>query len=306
MDSQMTRDDAYLTIDAGGTYLKSAVLNSEGEVLEGSSFSKKALSAGSKEEILQAFRDIAIRGLKYIKNAGKKLGGIGVAFPGPFDCHNGIPLMKHKFSNIYGINLREWFQEIPGISNDIQISFIPDAHAVLSGELWKGNAQGFPDTAIVTLGTGLGFAFSKNGIVQSNNIGGPLVTIYRVPFRNGYLEDYIGRSGILESFSEKSGKSIENLDVSDIGKWANEGEKISIQIFNDIGSILAEGLHSILNETDVQCLLLGGQISQSFRHMENTFRYGLKDLHRLQKISVVKDIGNAAFLGAFRAIKLCN
>jgi predicted NBD/HSP70 family sugar kinase len=302
MDLPMIRDSAFLTIDSGGTYLKSAVLNGEGELLEGSYVSMKAISAGSKEEILLAFKEIITKGIKYISNVGKRLEGIGVAFPGPFDCINGIPLLKHKFSNIYGVNMREFFRDIPGVLPEIPIRFIPDAHAVLSGELWKGNAVGYPDTAIVTLGTGLGFAFSKNGIVQSNSIGGPLVTIYRIPYKESVLEDYIGRSGILKYYSEKSDKSVEEIDVSDIGKWANEGDRNSIDTFRDVGSILAEGLHDILNDRGIQCLLLGGQISRSFHHMEETLKKGLKDLQHLQKISVVKDIGNAAFIGAFRAI----
>jgi predicted NBD/HSP70 family sugar kinase len=302
MDSSTTRGNAFLTIDAGGTNLKSAVLTSEGEILEGSSVSTKSFSGGSKEEILQSFRKTILYCLNFIDITGMNLKGIGVAFPGPFNCIKGLPLLKHKYLNIYGIDMREAFREIPGISQDIPISFIPDAHAVLSGELWKGNAQGFPDTAIVTLGTGLGFAFSKNGIVQSNDIGGPLVTIYRVPYKSGNLEDYIGRSGILQKYSDISGKNIEGADVSDLGKWANEGDKDSIQTFHEVGRILAEGIYDILLERSIQCLLLGGQISRSFHHLEEALNCGLKDIDCLKKISAVKNIDNAAFIGALSAI----
>ena len=302
MDSSMTGHKTFLTIDAGGTYLKSAVLNSEGEVLEGSFVSINAFSGGSKEEILLAFRETIIKGLKFIDIAGTKLDSIGVAFPGPFDCINGIPLLKHKFLNIYGVNMRESFREIPGISPDIPISFIPDAHAVLSGELWKGNAQGFPDTAIVTLGTGLGFAFSKNGIVQSNSLGGPLVTIYKLPYKEGTLEDYIGRNGILKNYSEISGNSIEGIEVSDIGKCADEGNVDCIRTFSEVGRILAINLKNILQENGIQCLLFGGQISRSFHHMEKALKQGLKDVESLRKISMVKNIDSAALLGALRAI----
>ncbi len=298
----MIGHNAFLVIDVGGTYLKSAVLNIEGEVMKGSLATVKAFSGGSKEKILFAFRETIIKGLKFISTEGMKLDGIGVAFPGPFDYFKGIPLMEHKFLNIYGVNMRKFFQEIPGILPNIPINFIHDAHAVLNGELWKGNAQGFPDAAVVTLGTGLGFAFSKGGIVQSNSWGGPLVTIFELPYKGGILEDFTARRGFLKIYSEISGSGIEGIDVSDLGKWADEGDENSIQTFCEVGRILSEALHNILIERGIRCLLLGGQISRSFQHLEETLRQGLIDVECLRKISVVKSIDLAPLIGAFGAI----
>lgn len=302
MDSSMTGHNVFLTIDAGGTYLKSAVLSGEGEVLEDSASMIKAFSSGSKEKILTAFRESVIKGLKFIEDGGMILEGIGVAFPGPFDHLNGIPLMKHKFINIYGVKMREFLHEIPGIPPDVNISFIHDAHAVLSGELWKGNAQGFENAAVVTLGTGLGFAFSKEGIIQCNSLGGPLVTIFKLPYKDGILEDYTARRGCLKIYSKINGRTMEGIDVSDLGKWADEGDENSIQTFREVGKILAETLHNILIENNIRCLLLGGQISRSFQHMEEPLRHGLKDVECLLKISAVKSIDKAPLLGALRAI----
>jgi len=311
MDLSTTCNNAFLTIDAGGTYLKSAVINGEGEVLDGSAMTIKAYSEGSKEKILYAFRKTILKGLEMIDITGGKIEGIGIAFPGPFDYLNGVPQMEHKFLNIYGIKLREFFREISGISPDIPIIFINDAHAVLCGEIWKGNAQGFPNAAVVTLGTGLGFAFSKDGIVQCNSLGGPLVTIFRLPYKDGILEDYTARRGFLKIYSQISGKRTEGIDVSDLGKWADEGDKDSIRTFRAVGSVLAEAIHNILIERDIHCLLLGGQISRSFRHMQKTLSQGLIDIECLEKISAVKSIDNAPLLGALRAIdrnnlKLCS
>ena len=303
MDLSTTGNNAFLTIDAGGTYLKSAVIDGEGEVLDGSPMTVKSNSGGSKEKILYAFREIILKALKIIDIRGIKLKGIGVAFPGPFDYLNGVPQMEHKFINIYGIKLREFFREIPGVSQDIPISFINDAHAVLSGELWKGNAQGFSNAAVVTIGTGLGFAFSKDGIVQCNSWGGPPVTIFRLHYKDGILEDFTARRGFLKIYSEISGNNIEGLDVSDLGEWADAGDENSIMTFHEVAGILAKSIHNILIERDIQCLLLGGQISRSFQHMKETLYQGLLDVECLEKISMVKSIDNAPLLGALRAIE---
>jgi glucokinase len=210
--------------------------------------------------------------------------------------------MEHKFLKIYGVHMKDFFRKIPGVTRAVPISFVHDAHAVLSGELWKGNASGFPNAAVVTLGTGLGFAFSKNGKVQSDSLGSPLVTIFKLPYNGGILEDFTARRGILNIYRNFGGNSIEGIDVSDIGKRADDGDKISIQTFGEVGRILADALHNILIERHIQCLLLGGQISRSFRHIECKLRPGLSDVESLQRISVVKSIDNASFLGALRAI----
>lgn len=289
---------AYLTIDAGGTYLKSAVLNQTGDVLADSGYVTKSFSNGSKEKILWAFNEIVTHGLTYIERMGMSLSGIGIAFPGPFDYESGTSFMFHKFKNIYGINLCEAILNNSMISPDLPIKFMHDANAVLAGELWIGNGQDYDNVAVVTLGTGLGFAFSENRIIQRNNLGGPMVTIYRLPYRNGVLEDYTAKQGILHIYQKISGKAeTEKIKVSDIGRWADGGDRDSIQTFQEVGRILAESLEKILLEKKIQCLLLGGQISRSFHLMEEPLKEGLKEVKYLGKVSKVKSIENAALLG---------
>jgi glucokinase len=304
MDLLTTGHSAFLTIDAGGTYLKSAIITGKGEVLDGSALTIKAYSEGSKEKIFSAFRETILKGLKFIDMNGMKIEGIGVAFPGPFDYVSGVPQMEHKFINIFGIKLRDFFRDIPGVPPDIPISFINDAHAVLLGELWKGNAIGYSNAAVVTMGTGLGFAFSKDGIVQCNSWGGPPVTIFRIPYNGGILEDFTGRRGFLKIYCAISGKNAEGIDVSDLGKWADEGDEYSITTFQMVGAILAEAINDILIEKEIQCLLLGGQISRSFHHMHKTLSEGLSDIDCLKRVSMVKSIDNAALFGAFKSFHI--
>lgn len=303
MVSPKTTAKGYLTIDAGGTYLKSAILNKKANVLHGSDSMVKSFSEGSRDEILLAFGKTVSHGLAYIESKGMQLGGIGIAFPGPFDYQNGIPLMEHKFQNINGLNLREAIHQLPGIPFHVPIQFIHDANSVLIGEIWKGNAQGFSNAAVVTIGTGLGFAFSQNEVVQRNRLGGPQVTIFKLPYREGILEDYTAKRGFLSIYKKISGnREVEGINVSDIGKWADEGNVDCIRTFREVGEILGESLINILRERDIQCLLFGGQISKSFHHLEGVLKQGLSEVECLRKISAVRSIDNAALLGTLRAI----
>ena len=292
---------AYLTIDAGGTYFKSAVLNEEGDILPGSYNTVQSFSDGTKEKILGAFQQAVLFGVNYIQNNKAVFGGIAVATPGPFNIYTAQPLMQHKFNAIYGMNLREYFYSLPGVPAKLPIEFYHDANAVLKGEMWKGNAKGFGNIAVITLGTGLGLAVSVNGEIQCNEIGGPAISIFGRTYGNGILEDYTAKRGFLRIYQEISGKKdITKTEVADLGKWADNGEPFCLQTFQKVGKILAREVKDILIENEVECLLFAGQISRSFHHMERTVVSELKDISSLGTVTIVKSLENSALTGTLK------
>ena len=294
----------YLTIDAGGTFLKSALLTTEGEIISETEHTEQSCSAGSKSDIQAAFEKLILRALD---NADKKemaLKAIGIAFPGPFDYKEGVSLMNHKFKQIYGINLKDTFRTISPRLRGVPVEFIHDANAVLAGELIRGNAKDFRNVGVVILGTGLGFALSKNQVIQTNESGGPGVSIFKIPFNNGILEDYVSRRGFLRVYQDQFDEPIGNLDVHDIGFFADRREPAAMLTFETVSNILASSLAPILTEHQVDCLLFGGQISKSFHHMEKSLRKAFTQLgvSGLKQITQVKYIDNAPLYGALQAV----
>ncbi|MPM68880.1 hypothetical protein SDC9_115815 [bioreactor metagenome] len=206
--------------------------------------------------------------------------------------------MKHKFHGLYQLNLKKLIGSLPCVDPDLPIRFIHDANAVLMGEQWMGNAQNYNNSAVVTLGTGVGFAHSQNKTIQCNSLGSPSVSIYSTPYKDGILEDYVSQRGVLNIYSDLNQKVMNNdLTVYDIGKQADEGEATSIRTFHIMGDILAQSLSDILQGKKIECLLLGGQISKSYHLFEQSLKEGLRDIESLQQISPVKSIENAAFYG---------
>jgi len=298
----MTDRNAYLVVDAGGTFLKSAVLGVDGSVFRDSSCVAKAFSSSSRDKILGAIKLIIEGGISYIKDKDLSLMGIGMAFPGPFNYNEATPLMEHKFASIKGVDIRQFINETSGLRNDIPVKFRHDANAMLAGELWKGNAQNFQNAAIVTLGTGLGFAFSIDGVVQCNEIGGPAITIFKTSYKDGILEDYVSKRGFTKVYNEITGKDIKGFDVSDIAEMALNGDFDAKKTFHEVSLILSEAIRPILEEKSIECLLFGGQISRSFCLMEETVKSKLKDVSKLRKVTAVKSIENAALLGTLNEL----
>lgn len=296
--------ESYLLLDIGGTFIKFGAASLDGELLHGISGSVPVDSLGSAREVTGAFAEAVRSGTEALGKNDRTLAGIGICIPGPFDYGKGIPLMKHKFLSIYGMSLKDFFRSLPQTGPDMPVGFIHDVNAALLGEISRGNAAGYPDSALVTLGTGLGFAFSRAGRIMVNEKGSPLCPIYSIPYRDGILEDYVSKRGFLKAYREISGKPADpSLTVADIGAMAAEGDPAAMETFSSVGEILASALKPKLWENRIGCLLLGGQISRSFRFMERALKAGLSGVSCLKTVMPAKNIGEAAFYGIVEEMK---
>lgn len=300
----MKSHNACLLFDIGGTFIKSGVMNRTGEMFPHSMFIVEVDSNGTRDQIIASFERAVDRGMEYLCDNSLDIDGIGIAIPGPFDYRKGISLMTHKFKAIYGMDLTETLYNLTGISRNVPIVFMHDVNTALEGELWVGNAREYPTSALITLGTGLGFAFSREGVVQRSALGSPLITIFKTPYGNGILEDYVSKRGFMHAYGELAGIVRENMTVEQIGKQADEGDPASIRTFETVAGIIAEATKNILYEQRIECLLFGGQISKSYGHMEKKLREGLSGLPDLKKIDTAKYMEQSAFYGIIRNIIL--
>ena len=257
-----------LLLDVGGTFIKC----SDGR-------SVAINSAGTREEIISSLRQ-AVDGHKVIR----------AAIPGPSNYKEGIFLMKHKFAAVYG----EQFSRLTGATD---CRFIHDVNCMLLGEITGGNGRGYRNVAMVALGTGLGFSISVDGRILENEMGSPLVAIYNRPFKDGWLEDYASKRGVLKLYGEKGGQVTENLTVKDIAERAHEGEKAALEAFRTMGGIIGDTIAPIMKEYGTQCLLLGGQISRSADLFAPALKEKLDCAGISLEIKTISDFDNATFNG---------
>lgn len=291
-------NDGYLLLDVGGTFIKAGAASKDGKLIPGLVWSIPVHSTGSKREIMNSLATAVRQGIRSIKEKGAAVAGIGIAIPGPFDYTEGVALMKHKFQSIYGLSVRNMLYDIPEVDADTPISFIHDANAVLLGELMHGNATGYKNAAVITLGTGLGFAHCIDGEIRCSPAGSPNISIYNIPFRDGMLEDYASKRGFLKVYGEISGDTPNGLTVADLGQMASEGDGAALETFAIVGGIIASATHDIFAELQLECLLFGGQISKSFRFMESSVKSLLKEIPSLCVIRTVRHLDEAALYGS--------
>ena len=253
-----------LLLDVGGTFIKC----SDGREIP-------IDSAGSREDIVASLR-------KAVGDAAE----VAVAIPGPFDYEHGVFLMKHKFAAVYG----ESFAELVGQRT---FRFIHDVNCMLLGALQNPEFRKYSRVALITLGTGLGFAVSVDGGLQCNATGSPAVPLYNRPYRDGIAEDYVSKRGIMRNWCDITGKTWpDGQTVKDVA-LSPEGKAV----FARTGAYLAEAAAPLLAELGIECLLLGGQIAKSFGLMEASLKDGLSAVAGIKLVSALPNLDTATFDG---------
>lgn len=226
-----------ILLDIGGTFIKCA----DGRRIP-------SHSDGTAEEIACALREA-------IETGGAE--AVGIAIPGPFDFGQGRFLMRHKFAAVYGQD----FRTLAGLPDEVELRCRHDVAAQLDGAI---RMLGLEDenVALVTLGTGLGFAHAIKGEVQCGPTGSPARGLWNLPLaEGGILEDRVSARGISAAHAALSGG--QGLNPLAISLLARKGDAAALEAYRQTGAQLGAALKDVLPELGVRTLLLGGQIAGS-------------------------------------------
>ena len=287
------KSNRIVLLDVGGTFIKSALGVAGKGALEGTFMSTPMSSAGTAEEITEAFCKAVSQQIKHAEQEGYKIDAVCAAIPGPFDYEKGIFLMKHKFTAVYGLSIRQILGDV--ITPDTRLAFVHDVNGALLGALTADPSLKEGNVAMITLGTGLGFTHAVNGQVQKSETGSPARGLWNAPYEGGILEDYVSRRGILRLYAELGGKLAEGEDVKEISQRARNGEKGALEAFCMMGRHLAAGSSQLIAELGIRKIIFGGQISRSFDLIEKSLRDGLPEQ---VEVGVSADIEGLVLVGA--------
>jgi len=295
-----------IVLDIGGTSVKSTLIDL---VDLDSSIARDYFqqipidSQGSGEEIIEALVQTVENLLGTARNLRLKVVGIGISMPGPFDYKKGISLMRHKFSALYKVNLKQELIQRLGLKENFPIRFEVDTWAFLIGESWRGSARGYSYVIGITLGAGVGIAFMINNQIVTQGIGvPPNAEIWCLPYKDGIVEDKISRRSILTRYRELKGECSKDFDVKEIFSQAQYGDEISLQVFKELGLTLGKILRPIVLEFKAECLVFGGQISKSFPLFVEPLKKELQFIPHLRKITSADLMDLSAFYGIAKAV----
>ncbi|GIO33328.1 MULTISPECIES: ROK family protein [Paenibacillus] len=267
-------NEGVLAFDVGGTYVKAGIVGIDGSLF-GPLCSFPARSGDPKEALLQYFTKLVATQGKRIPD-GCAIRGVGLAFPGPFDYERGVCLTRglNKFEALYGVNLKEELTAriaaIPELegkwSGAPAVVIENDAALFALGEYAFDAGRSGVRTMYLTIGTGLGSAFLCRGKLIKRGVGVPEGGwLYRLPYREGVLDDYISRRGIVRLAEELGiqGMTSGEEDVKRLAERAYAGEAQAVQLFSHFGERLSEALLPWLRSFRPDSVVIGGQIAKS-------------------------------------------
>jgi len=299
-------------IDFGGTFVKMALVEHEGEVQAQSKISTK--DAASQD----AWLDAVETGIKHLRHSADvemdEIAGIGVGVPGFVDFEQGY---IHDLTNVPGwtsVSLAEMLTgrfELPAfVDNDVNV--------MAMGEFTFGAGSDYRDAVFVTLGTGVGGGIVINGKLHRGafSMAGELGHIsidrdgVRSPQGRGGLEQYVGNSKIIartKSAIEKGRKSIisqlvdgdlDEITPKVISKAAHDGDELALEIYDYVGDCIAAAFASVTYMIQPEVFIVGGGVSLAGKVLFDPLERHLAD--RLspffaERVSVIRaKLGNDA------------
>jgi glucokinase len=247
-------ENSVLVYDVGGSHVAAAVCRSDAYCL-GPVVSAPHASVETSDSFIDLLHSLGVKA----SSGENGLCGAELAIPGPFDFAAGISRMKHKLPYLYGVDLRGRLAERFGWQPN-QVRFLLDSAAFLLGEIGAGEARSVERAVGITLGTGIGSAFSVDGRVVTEGQGVPAGgEIWNLPYESGIVEDYVSTRAIQRSYKLRTGALPNVARIA--ADAANDPDATAV--FTEFGRHLGLALRVRLTEFDPDVVVVGGGISRS-------------------------------------------
>ena len=269
--------DKVIGIDIGGTNLRGAVVDKEGNI-----HNRMKILSEADHGIGVLIDNLA----GFIKNIsqGEKLNDIGIGIPGIIDSNNGVITQAPNISNVNNYPLRAVLNKKLG--EDMNVVIENDANCAALGEWWMGAAKEVDSMLIITMGTGIGGGIVLDGKLWTgaDGMAGEIghITVYPDGARcncgnYGCIESYASATAIrrmvhegLEDDNLKTvlRDSIRNAHLEDVPKIvmeaATNGDNFSHNIWRRVGIALGIGIAGLVNLLNVEMIVIGGGVSNGW------------------------------------------
>ena len=260
-------------IDLGGTTVKMAYFNEEGELLH-----KWEIPTNTSEEGKYILEDIASAVKGYLKENNipdSDIIGLGMGVPGPVSRKGVVNRCVNLGWGVFNIN--ETLSSLTGFP----VKAGNDANVAALGECWKGGGQGYDNIVMATLGTGVGggIVIDGNVVYGAHGAGGEIGHLILnkeeiIPCgcgNYGCVEQYCSATGIVRTAKgylnsaslDSSLRNVENLTCKDIFDAAAAGDGVANEILEMVYDELAQFLANVCNVVDPEMVVIGGGVSKA-------------------------------------------
>lgn len=287
-------NEIIIGVDIGGSHITSVGIEiSNFKILNHTRFTSKIENKADKEGIISIWAETINHTINSLRK--EEPVKIALAMPGPFDYMEGIALfeLNDKFENLYNANIKN---ELPKHLNskNTELRFINDATAFGIGVSESSSYKKNLKILTLTLGTGFGAAFIKNGIPQINENDVPEGgVLWNKPFKESIADDYISSRWCIKRFNELTGKTVNG--VKEIAENCNPYGK---EVFQEFGMNLGQFLGPYLIDYNPDKLVIGGNIARAHKHFLPYLKNELKKQQLGLHVQISEESEDYAMLGA--------
>ena len=300
-------------IDIGGTFIKSALVDSEGRIHKREKTPTQACE--SKEIVLGNLRTA------FDKVYEADVFGVGMGSPGCVDPKKGTVSAVENIPCLSGLCLTDFLKD----KHELPVVIDNDANNAAKGEYLFGAGQQKRNFLGITLGTGVGGGLVLDGHFHRglNNYAGEIGHMTYIPDgaactcgKRGCLEAYASATAIIRSahsmlkrklptkLSEHDPKEIDSKLICDLAK---KGDLLSASIIQDLAKALGTVLGTAINLLNLECVVVGGGISAAgdilFRPLQlYTSRHALPMAYEQCSILPSKLGNDAGLLGCAASV----
>ncbi|QDA73532.1 ROK family protein [Listeria seeligeri] len=242
----------YFVYDIGGTFIKFALMENNGNIKMKDKFPTTAKSA---EELVAQMVEKFLPYKQAIK-------GIAVSCPGVVDSGKGVIYQGGSLLFMHEKNLAEMLAR----ECHVPVVLQNDAKSAALAELWLGVAKDVHSAAILTLGSGVGGGIIMDGKLQSGyHLMAGEVSYMESDFDTERLRgEFFGRTGSAVELIKRIATKKNLMDKKDgeqVFALIAHGDEEANAIFNDYIYGLAIQILNIQYLIDPEIIAIGGGIS---------------------------------------------
>lgn len=247
-----------IAVDIGGSHITSMHIGDVdcGELVGSAINTVVRLAGNSREAVLQAW----IKNIEECIGQSSEFDGqLAIAMPGPCDYSNGtiLPHPNGKFKALEGEVLSTTM--LDRIDKLESVFFINDAQAFGLGEYFYGSDDPPNGLVALTLGTGIGSAFVREGSVVTDGSVPEGGEVYHLPFASGLADDYFSTRWFVRRAKDYG------VAVSGVRELLETGEQPLIEaVFDEFVLNFTNFMGPLVDRFGAEMLTIGGNIAKAW------------------------------------------
>lgn len=251
----MSSKNLSIGIDLGGTNLRVALVNRQGEVLE-------KIKEPSTGDVLQTLKS------SVDKLMGPEVAGIGIGVAGVIDRPGRIVIISPNLPLVSGYDFNQLGFSVPFYLEN-------DANAAALGEARLGAGKEYRNFVLLTLGTGVG-----GGVIYKGKLMKVAAEIGHMSIASDGPKCFCGNNGCLELYcsaraihaatvkaleggaesglKECCGGNVYRITPEDVYRAAMDGDSLAREMLREAGRYLGVGLSNVVNIFSPEAIVLAG------------------------------------------------